>query len=94
MLKKMKVMKNVIKKFGEIPKTTYKPGDMEAIKSYHGYRVENSMDPFVVDDITWNDLNMDDVFKRINMGLSTSGEQYLYHQLRQPTVSEDDFNHL
>jgi DNA mismatch repair ATPase MutS len=92
MLKKMKAMKNVINQFGEIPKIKYKPGDMEAIKSYHGYRVKNSLDPFVVDDITWNDLNMDDVFKRINMGLSTSGEQYLYHQLRQPTVSEDDFN--
>lgn len=92
MLSRIKAIKNVIGKFGETPKITYKPGDMEAIKSYHEYRVKNSLDEFVIDDITWNDLNMDAVFKRINMGLSTSGEQYLYHQLREPTISYDDFN--
>lgn len=92
MFNRMKVIKNLIRQFGGIPKNTYKPGDMEAIKSYHDYRVKNKLDEFVIDDITWNDLNMDDVYKRINMGLSTSGEQYLYHQLRQPTVTSDDFN--
>lgn len=92
MFKSMKVIKNLMRQFGETPKIAYKPGDMEAIKSYHEYRVKNSMAEFVIDDITWNDLNMDDVFKRINMGLTTSGEQYLYHQLRKPTVSDDDFN--
>jgi hypothetical protein len=47
-----------------------------------GYRA----DVFLIDDITWNDLNMDSVFKRINPSLSTSGEQYLYYMLRSPSI--------
>ena len=31
-----------------------------------------------IDDITWNDLGMDDIFKRMNYTLSASGEEYLY----------------
>ncbi len=37
-----------------------------------------------IDDITWNDLGMDDVFKRMNYALSSSGEEYLYYTLRSP----------
>lgn len=35
-----------------------------------------------VDDITWNDLNMDDIFRRINACSSSIGEQCLYKKLR------------
>ncbi|WP_242831955.1 hypothetical protein [Butyrivibrio sp. VCD2006] len=34
-----------------------------------------------IDDITWNDLDMDDVFFRINNTKSFIGEQVLYHRL-------------
>lgn len=34
-----------------------------------------------IDDITWNDLDMDMVFRRINVCCSSVGEQYLYHML-------------
>ncbi|HOJ11238.1 MAG TPA: hypothetical protein PK733_11675, partial [Clostridiales bacterium] len=37
-----------------------------------------------IDDITWNDLDMDNVFNRINNTGSTVGEQYLYYLLRNP----------
>ena len=30
-----------------------------------------------LDDITWNDLGMDEIFKRMNYTLSASGEEYL-----------------
>ena len=35
-----------------------------------------------VDDITWNDLNMDEVFKSMNFTESSVGEEYLYYMLR------------
>lgn len=35
-----------------------------------------------IDDITWNDLGMDDIFKKMNHTLSASGEEYLYYTLR------------
>lgn len=44
--------------------------------------------PHVIDDITWNDLDMDDVFARINSCCSFAGEQYLYKRLRNPWMNE------
>lgn len=35
-----------------------------------------------IDDITWNDLGMDELFKRMNYTLSATGEEYLYYALR------------
>lgn len=40
--------------------------------------------PYFIDDITWDDLNMDAVFKRLNYTRSTVGEEYLYSLLRLP----------
>ncbi len=47
-----------------------------------------------IDDITWNDLDMDDVFKRMNYALSSSGEEYLYYTLRTPSMDEGRLLHL
>lgn len=43
-----------------------------------------------IDDITWNDLGMDDIFKRMNYTLSASGEEYLYYTLR--SLRQDNLN--
>ncbi len=42
-----------------------------------------------VDDVTWNDLNMDDVFHRINHTRSFIGEQVLYHRLHEKRTPEE-----
>lgn len=42
-----------------------------------------------IDDITWNDLEMDDVFARLNNTLSSVGEEYLYKTLRTPEFDEN-----
>ncbi len=47
-----------------------------------------------LDDITWNDLGMDDIFKRMNYTLSASGEEYLYYKLRTPEHEENRLEHL
>ncbi len=86
-----KLKKRLQNNFGKIPDRMYFEGDMAAIKSYYDFRKENDLDEFLVDDITWNDLNMDRVFKRINLGMSTSGEQYLYYELRSPTIDSDKY---
>lgn len=58
----------------------------------HKYTLENSAhipgyykrhgDFEQLDDITWNDLNMEEIFKRINYTHSATGEEYLYYLLR------------
>lgn len=77
--------------FGRKPNTMYFYGDIERIRSYFDYRKEKQMDNFLIDDVTWNDLDMDEVFYRINPRLSTSGEQYLYYQLRSPATEKDSY---
>lgn len=47
-----------------------------------------------VDDITWNDLNMDDIFSRIDHTDSFAGEQYLYSRLHFITGNEKHFEKL
>lgn len=47
-----------------------------------------------LDDITWNDLGMDDLFKRMNYTLSASGEEYLYYTLRTLKQEEEELLHL
>ena len=83
-----KLKKLIDKQFGKIPDPHYFHGDMEYIRAYYDYRRDNGLDKFLIDDITWNDLDMDRVFKRINPGRSTSGEQYLYYMLRSPAQNE------
>ena len=47
-----------------------------------------------LDDITWNDLGMDEIFKRMNYTLSASGEEYLYYTLRTLRQSGEELAHL
>lgn len=47
-----------------------------------------------LDDITWNDLGMDELFKRMNYTLSASGEEYLYYTLRTLKQEDGELAHL
>ena len=50
--------------------------------------------PEQLDEITWNDLGMDELFKRMNYTLSATGEEYLYYTLRTPRRDEEELLHL
>ena len=77
------------KNFGEAPKRNYKQDDLDHLQ---GYYKNHSID-YQIDDTTWNDLNMDGVFARMNYCLSATGEECLYHMLRTPLL-DDDFDSL
>lgn len=47
-----------------------------------------------LDDITWNDLGMDELFKRMNYTLSASGEEYLYYTLRTLHQEREGLDHF
>lgn len=47
-----------------------------------------------IDDITWNDLNLDEIFKRMNDTFSASGEEYLYYTLRNTAKTQEELAHL
>lgn len=82
----MRLKKSLRAAFGKVPKPFYFDGDMNYIRAYYDYRRDNELDAFLLDEITWSDLDLDRVFKRINPKRCTSGEQYLYYMLRSPAV--------
>jgi hypothetical protein len=83
------LLEKLKKDYGQAPNRKYKEDDLDHITGYYlKHRRE-----YQIDDITWNDLNMDGVFVRMNYCLSASGEEYLYHMLRTPHY-EDDFENM
>lgn len=80
--------------FGKKPDALYFPGDMDEIRAYARHRRAAEPGRFQLDDVTWNDLDMDRLFQRLNPRLSTAGEQYLYWQLHAPAQDEASWNHL
>ena len=45
-----------------------------------------------IDEITWNDLEMDRVYKALNRTCSAVGEEYMYAALFRPEFCEDELN--
>ena len=87
-----KLKRRLQESFGKVPDPYYFAGDMEQIRAYYDFRRENDRDSFLLDEITWNDLDMDRVFKRINPRRCTSGEQYLYYMLRSPATDREAYD--
>lgn len=61
-------------------------GDMENIKYYH----ENTAGENDIDDITWNDLELDRVYEKINHTRTSVGEEYLYAMLHKPCTDSEE----
>lgn len=68
----------------------YSPERFEKIGSYYLRHRKAGQ----IDDITWNDLGMDEIFRRMNYTLSASGEEYLYYTLRTPMQDNDETEHF
>lgn len=75
--------------YGILPQREYKPERFEMISHYY----QKHADGFCIDDITWNDLNMDEIFKKMNFTYSAAGEEYLYYLLRRPCMEEEELLH-
>ena len=81
-----KIQRNRIRRiFGKVPEREYSPDDLERISHY--FRRKDSAG-FCIDDITWNDLDMDRVFMQMNQTVSSPGEDVLYDMLRRPAFDK------
>lgn len=47
-----------------------------------------------IDDITWNDLSMDKLFRRMNYCYSSAGEERLYYMLRNPLLEQKPLDEM
>lgn len=82
---KEKYREKLKEQYGKFPQREYKAEDLEKTASMFLHKKASF--PYVVDDITWNDLDMDRVFKLMNHTQSSSGAEYLYCMLRTPVLS-------
>ena len=77
----------IMEAFGKVP--VFEDKDIKGIDSYHNYFAKANEYNKRIDETTWNDLNMDDVFLRMNACSSSVGEEYLYHLLHDIEQDED-----
>lgn len=73
--------------YGKPSKRTYEVEDLEHISHYFRRRQKEG---FIIDDITWNDLDMDHLYKMVNQTVSSPGEDVLYDMLRRPLFGEEE----
>ena len=84
---KKKKYRNYLKEaYGHFAEERYTPEELERISCYYLHQKNQES----VDDITWNDLNMDNIFALMNYTQSSSGEEYLYAMLRQPKLHDKE----
>lgn len=72
--------------FGEIPDQEYTSEYFKGLQGYYKYKKKDKGN---IDDITFNDLDLKNVFMLINNTSSSIGEEYLYYILRQLSFDEE-----
>ena len=73
--------------YGEDVLREYKAGEIEEHISMY-YR--KHQEPWQIDEITWHDLDLDEVYKRMNYAHSSAGDEYLYYRLRTPMQTKEE----
>ena len=94
MKSKGKFIKSLNESFGHKPKDYLEDFDMTFLKNHYKIRKKNESSGESIDELTWNDLDMDTVFKRINYTKTSLGEAYLYYKLREISYNEYEWTSL
>ena len=81
------IKKNILDTFGKIPNENYIIQDRTAI--YWREIQDHLLKEEIIDEITWNDLDMDKIFNRINHTKSFAGEQLLYAELHHIPICKN-----
>ena len=83
--------RKIEREWGNVPDREYVSGELENIARYYQNKLKRQEGKsHVIDDITWNDLDMDRVFCMLNRTYSSVGQEYLYYMLRTPEMSEEN----
>jgi len=86
--RRLKLLARIRGDFGVLPNREYSDAEMKKIRAY--FDAVKKPGEFSVDDITWNDLDMDSVFIAMNHTHSSVGEECLYDLLRHPSFDIDE----
>ncbi|MBO6137625.1 MAG: hypothetical protein J6O71_03340 [Lachnospiraceae bacterium] len=75
------------KSFGAFSSRTYGYDEFERIRSSLKFSKAKENE-FVIDEITATDINLDELYKKINISCSQMGDEFLYRILHRPVNSE------
>ena len=78
----------VSKGWGKEPKLKHTADEFECISHFFRDRT-NEKNGYFVDDITWNDCDLDRIFRQMNAAFSSPGEDMLYTWLRTPQTDTE-----
>lgn len=90
--RKQKYREKLRQQYGNFPNREYKIEELESIPRLFEHQMQDN--DFYIDDITWNDLNMDQIYELINHTQSSSGAEYLYKMLRVPMLNSKNEKEL
>lgn len=83
---KKKMYYKLLASFGQLPKNDYSYEEYESISHFFKNTLKDGED--YIDDITWNDLDMDKIFMMIDNTHSSVGRDRLYKLLRKPVTDK------
>ena len=88
-------LERINREWGKMPERVYSETQMDSLypayvkKMNSGLKVRNR---FFIDDITWNDLEMDQIFMHLNNTQSSAGDEAVYQALREPCFSGEELD--
>lgn len=80
--------RRIEKSWGRPPVNKYDADELLLIKSW--YEATRQGAPGEIDDVTWNDLDLDQVYARVNATLTSAGDGVLYRMLRCPLMRGEE----
>lgn len=83
---KRKLFYKLNKEWGDVPKEEFSPQKLESMYAYYKAVRRDKGD---VDEITWHDLDMNQIFFTVNNTRSAAGEEVLFSMLHQPEFDAD-----
>ena len=84
--RRRKVLKKLRAEWGELPEDGF---NLETARLFLKFRGANeAADCYFVDEATWQDLDLDDIFQKVNRATTPTGAQYLYFLLHHPALTD------
>lgn len=85
-----RLKKHLFDTWGKLPKEEYTESKLKSLQFYYNNKqVTNQDNVFLLDDITWNDLDMTELYFMINNTGSAMGEEVLWAVLHELRTEED-----
>lgn len=79
------------REYGKAPDVRYEEGDIEQAADYYLYKLARG-GGFSLDEITWNDLNLDGLYVDVNGTQTNCGAGMLYDMLRTPVLDGESYD--